>query len=95
MADKAYSSRAIRHHLRRRGIRAVIPVPADQAAHRRRRGSGKEPGGHADRWRCMTTCPCRWRHVSFDAGWAFVVTIAVAHGWVKRGSRRATAESTT
>ena len=30
LADRAYSSRAIREHLRRRGIRAVIPVPADQ-----------------------------------------------------------------
>ncbi len=29
-ADKAYSSRAIREHLRKRGSRAVIPVPADQ-----------------------------------------------------------------
>jgi putative transposase len=37
-ADKAYSSRATRQHLRRRRIRAVIPEPADQAAHRRRRG---------------------------------------------------------
>lgn len=26
LADKAYSSRAIRQHLRRRGIRAVIPI---------------------------------------------------------------------
>jgi transposase len=39
LADKAYSSRSIRSHLRRRGIRAVIPEPADQARHRRRRGS--------------------------------------------------------
>ncbi|MFJ9417742.1 IS5 family transposase [Streptomyces sp. NPDC101227] len=39
LADKAYSSRAIREHLRRRGIRAVIPVPADQWGHRVRRGS--------------------------------------------------------
>ncbi|WP_435840962.1 IS5 family transposase [Streptomyces flaveolus] len=38
LADKAYSSRAIRRHLRRRGIRAVIPQPADQAANRKRRG---------------------------------------------------------
>lgn len=30
MADKAYSFRAIRNHLSKRGIRAVIPVPADQ-----------------------------------------------------------------
>ena len=37
--DKAYSSRAIRSHLRERGIRAVIPEPADQQGHRRRRGS--------------------------------------------------------
>ncbi|MBB5617530.1 putative transposase [Chryseoglobus frigidaquae] len=38
-ADKAYSSRAIRHHLRSRGIVAVIPEPADQRGHRSRRGS--------------------------------------------------------
>ncbi|MFF1542336.1 IS5 family transposase [Streptomyces sp. NPDC058291] len=45
LADKAYSSRAIRDHLRRRGIRAVIPVPADQRGHRLRRGSrgGRPP----------------------------------------------------
>lgn len=38
-ADKAYSSRAIRAHLRSRGIKAVIPEPDDQKGHRRRRGS--------------------------------------------------------
>jgi len=44
LADKAYSSRAIRTHLRRRGIRAVIPQPVDQIAKRRRRGrSGGRP----------------------------------------------------
>jgi transposase len=45
LADKAYSSRAIRQHLRRRGIRAVIPIPADQRGHRLRRGShgGRPP----------------------------------------------------
>ncbi|MGA5499365.1 IS5 family transposase [Streptomyces cinereoruber] len=45
LADKAYSSRAIREHLRRRGIRTVIPVPADQQGHRLRRGShgGRPP----------------------------------------------------
>ena len=44
-ADKAYSSKAIRAHLRARGITAVIPEPADQAGHRRRRGSrgGRPP----------------------------------------------------
>ena len=45
MADKAYSSRAIRAHLRKRGIRALIPIPADQRNHRLRRGSqgGRPP----------------------------------------------------
>jgi transposase len=44
-ADKAYSSRAIRAELRRRGIAAVIPEPSDQIAHRKRRGShgGRPP----------------------------------------------------
>lgn len=37
--DKAYSSRAIRAHLRGRGIGAVIPEPDDQKGHRNRRGS--------------------------------------------------------
>ncbi len=45
LADKAYSSRVIREHLRRREIRAFIPVPADQQCHRLRRGSngGRPP----------------------------------------------------
>ncbi len=45
LADKAYSSRAIREHLRRRRIRAVIPQPADQIANRRRLGrkGGRQP----------------------------------------------------
>lgn len=37
--DKAYSSRAIRGHLRDRGITSVIPEPDDQKGHRKRRGS--------------------------------------------------------
>lgn len=39
LADKAYSCRAIRAHLRQRGITAVIPEPDDQKGHRKRRGS--------------------------------------------------------
>ena len=39
LADKAYSSKAIRTHLRARGITAVIPEPDDQKGHRTRRGS--------------------------------------------------------
>lgn len=37
--DKAYSSKAIRAMLRRRGITAVIPEPEDQKRNRARRGS--------------------------------------------------------
>lgn len=45
--DKAYSSRAIRHHLRSRGIVAVIPEPSDQRGHRKRRGArGGRPVGY-------------------------------------------------
>lgn len=45
LGDKAYSSRANRAYLARRGIKATIPVPADQAAHRKHRGSagGRQP----------------------------------------------------
>jgi transposase len=45
IADKAYSSRAIRAELRSRGVKAVIPQPSDQVAHRKRRGSagGRPP----------------------------------------------------
>jgi transposase len=45
LGDKAYSSGAIRAHLRRRGIKATIPEPADQAHNRLRRGSegGRPP----------------------------------------------------
>lgn len=45
LGDKAYSSRANRAHLRKRGIAAVIPEPRDQQAHRKRRGSqgGRPP----------------------------------------------------
>ncbi|GAA3515621.1 hypothetical protein GCM10022262_42910 [Georgenia daeguensis] len=39
MADKAYSSKANRALLRRRGIQAVIPERSDQVANRKRRGS--------------------------------------------------------
>ena len=45
-ADKAYSSRAHRALLRRRGITAVIPEPDDQKRNRARRGSrGGRPVG--------------------------------------------------
>jgi transposase len=46
LADKTYSSKTIRAHLRRRGIAATIPEPSTQVAARARRGSkgGRPPG---------------------------------------------------
>ncbi|MFD8971404.1 transposase [Streptomyces sp. NPDC059593] len=42
--DKAYSSRANRAYLRRRGIRCTIAEPSDQVCNRKRRGrSGGRP----------------------------------------------------
>nr|WP_310437227.1 IS5 family transposase [Streptomyces sp. 3330] len=57
LADKAYSSRAIRAHLRKRGIRAVIPIPADQRNHRLRRGSqgGRPPAFDRDAYKQRNT----------------------------------------
>jgi len=45
LGDKAYSSAAIRAHVRRRGIKATIPEPSGQARNRLRRGrkGGRPP----------------------------------------------------
>lgn len=52
LADKAYSSKGIRSHCRGRGIRATIPLKADQQAGRRRRGArGRLPAFDADSYR--------------------------------------------
>ncbi|MFC0554803.1 transposase [Planotetraspora thailandica] len=50
LADKAYSSRGNRAYLRRRGIKAVIPIKKDQQANRLKRGSagGRPPGFDAE-----------------------------------------------
>ncbi|CAM5615202.1 Transposase OS=Streptomyces glaucescens OX=1907 GN=SGLAU_32245 PE=4 SV=1 [Streptomyces glaucescens] len=57
LADRAYSSRAIRAHLRRRGIRAVIPQPSDQIGHRLRRGrlGGRPPGFDSEAYKQRNT----------------------------------------
>lgn len=53
LGDKAYSSRAIRAHLRERGITAVIPEPDDQKRHRQRRGArgGRPPRFDAEQYK--------------------------------------------
>lgn len=57
LADRAYSSRAIRSHLRRRGIRAVIPQPSDQIGHRLRRGrlGGRPPDFDSEAYKQRNT----------------------------------------
>ncbi|MGW4413377.1 IS5 family transposase [Streptomyces misionensis] len=57
LADRAYSSRAIRSHLRRWGIRAVIPQPSDQVGHRPRRGrlGGRPPSFDSEAYKQRNT----------------------------------------
>jgi transposase len=58
--DKAYSSRANRSYLRRRGIACTIPEPADQVGHRRRRGSagGRPPAFDAEDYKARHAVEC-------------------------------------
>jgi transposase len=57
LADRAYSSRAIRSHLRRRHIKATIPEPRDQRANRLRRGrgGGRPPAFDAESYKRRNT----------------------------------------
>ena len=57
LGDKAYSSAAIRAHLRRRGIKATIPEPSDQIRNRLRRGSrgGRPPAFDAAAYKQRNT----------------------------------------
>jgi transposase len=57
LADKAYSDRANRAYLRRRGIKATIPEKKDQQAHRRARGraGGRPPAFHPERYKQRNT----------------------------------------
>lgn len=53
LGDKAFSNKAIRGYLRRRGVIATIPEPADQIKHRRERGSrgGRPPVFDTERYK--------------------------------------------
>jgi transposase len=57
LADKAYSSRANRAYLRRRGIQAVIPTKKDQRANRLKQGrkGGRPPGFDRERYKERNT----------------------------------------
>jgi transposase len=60
LADKAYSSRHNRAYLRRRGIKATIPIKDDQAANRRNKGpkGGRPPAFHAGMYRQRHAVEC-------------------------------------
>lgn len=60
LADAAYSSRANRAWLASRGIKATIAIPADQAAHRKRRGiaGGRPPAFDASTYRDRHAVEC-------------------------------------
>jgi len=60
LADKAYTSKANREYLRKRGIKACIPVKADQAANRRKKGSkgGRPPSFDAQLYKQRHAVEC-------------------------------------
>lgn len=60
LADKAYTSKANREHLRRRGIKATIPSKADQDANRRKKGSkgGRPPAFDAEVYKQRHAVEC-------------------------------------
>lgn len=72
LADKAYSSRANRAWLARHGIRATIPVPADQAGHRARRGSrgGRPPAFDPETYKDRHAVECGFNHLKHHRGFA-------------------------
>ncbi|MFK0113604.1 IS5 family transposase [Streptomyces sp. NPDC091217] len=57
---KAYSSRANRAYLRRRGIQCTVPEPADQAANRKRRGKagGRPPAFDREDYKARHAVDC-------------------------------------
>ncbi len=87
LADKAYSSRAIRTHLRRRGVRAVIAQPADQIAdHKWRDGAGgRPPAFDRDAYRrCNTVGRCinklkQWRGLATRCCKTATIYLAALH----------------
>ena len=97
LGDKAYSSAAIRAHLRRRGIKATIPEPADQVRSRLRRGSqgGRppdfDPAAYKERNTVERTfCHLRQhravatRYDKRDYVWRGTIDVASIRIWLRR-----------
>jgi transposase len=96
LGDKAYSSTAIRSHLRKRGIKATIPEPADQTRNRFRRGSagGRPPTFDAGIYKQRNTverafCQLRQhralatRYGKRDFVWRGTVDVASIRIWLR------------
>jgi transposase len=85
IADKAYSARAHRVRLRAARIKAVIPEPDDQIAHRKRRGrrGGRPPAFDADLYKNRNVIE---RSYSTIKQWRGLATRYDKHALIYRGA---------
>ena len=97
LADKAYSSKAIRADLRRRGITATIPEPADQIRNRKKRGShsGRRPAFDKDASSSATPSNAPSTNCANTAPWPPATTNATSSGAEPLTSQRSGSGSET